>query len=94
VAITGAYTREGVRGTGIGTALLWHGFEWARSSGYRHCSVDFESANLSGSRFWLRHFEPVCHSLMRRVDGRLAWAHARRDEVDVVRAYEGWTWAG
>ena len=83
-----------MRGTGIGTALLRHGFEWARSSGYTHCSVDFESANLPGSRFWLRHFEPVCHSLMRRVDPRLAWANARRDEVDVMRAYEGRTWAG
>jgi GNAT superfamily N-acetyltransferase len=94
VAITGAFTRQGVRGTGIGTALLRQGFAWARSAGYEHCSVDFESANLSGSRFWLRHFEPVCHSLMRRVTPRLAWANARRDEVDVMRAYEGRTWAG
>jgi GNAT superfamily N-acetyltransferase len=94
VAITGAYTREAVRGTGIGTALLRHGFEWARSAGYRHCSVDFESANLPGSRFWLRHFEPVCHSLMRRVSPYVAWANARRDEVDLMRAYDGRTWAG
>ena len=94
VAITGAYTREDVRGTGIGTALLRHGLEWARAAGYRHCSVDFESANLLGSRFWLRHFEPVCHSLMRRVNPNLAWAHARRDEVDVERAYSGRTWVG
>ena len=94
VAITGAYTREEVRGTGIGTALLRQGFAWARAAGYRQCSVDFESANLSGSRFWLRHFEPVCHSLMRRVSPHLAWANARRDEGDVMRAYEGRAWAG
>ena len=89
VAITGAFTREDVRGTGIGTALLRHGFEWTRSAGYQHCSVDFESANLPGSRFWLRHFEPVCHSLMRRINPRQAWANARRDTVDVMRAYNG-----
>jgi GNAT superfamily N-acetyltransferase len=94
VAITGAFTREDVRDTGLGTALLRHGFEWARAAGYQHCSVDFESANLPGSRFWLRHFEPVCHSLMRRVNPCLAWAHARRDEVDVMRAYNGRTWVG
>jgi GNAT superfamily N-acetyltransferase len=95
VAITGAFTGEDVRGQGIGTALLRRGFEWARSEGYTHCSVDFESANLPGSRFWLGSgFVPVCRSLMRRVDQRLAWANARRDPVDVRRAYEGKTWIG
>ena len=95
VAITGAFTREDVRGRGIGMALLRRGFEWARSEGYTHCSVDFESANLPGSRFWLGSgFVPVCRSLMRRVDRRLAWANARRDPVDVLRAYEGKTWIG
>jgi GNAT superfamily N-acetyltransferase len=95
VAITGAYTQEAVRGRGVGTALLRRGFEWALSEGYTHCSVDFESANLSGYRFWLGSgFLPVCHSLMRRVDPRLAWANARRDPVDVSRAYEGQTWVG
>ena len=95
VAITGAYTREEIRGQGVGTALLQRGFEWARGAGYTHCSVDFESANLPGSRFWLGSgFVPVCRSLMRRVDKRLAWANARRDPVDVHRAYEGTTWIG
>jgi hypothetical protein len=56
--------------------------------------VDFESANLPGSAFWLRHFEPVAHSLMRRVDSRLAWAHAERDEADLQRSFEGHTWIG
>jgi GNAT superfamily N-acetyltransferase len=95
VAITGAFTRKDVRGRGIGTALLRRGFEWARSERYTHCSVDFESANLPGSRFWLGSgFTPVVHSLMRRIDQRLAWANARRDPVDVLRAYEGHTWVG
>jgi GNAT superfamily N-acetyltransferase len=100
VAITGAYTQEAVRGQGIGTALLRRGFEayeasGALSEGYAHCSVDFESANLPGCRFWLGSgFVPVCRSLMRRVDFRLAWANARRDAEDVRRAYEGQTWIG
>ena len=95
VAITGAYTRKEARCQGIGTALLQRAFDWARSSGYRHCSVDYESANLLGSRFWSSSgFTPVCHSLWRRIDHRLAWANARRDEVDLRRAYEGQTWVG
>jgi GNAT superfamily N-acetyltransferase len=95
VSITGAFTREEARGQGIGAALLQHAFNWARSAGYVHCSVDFESANIPGSRFWLGSgFQPVCHSLMRRIDGRLAWAHAGRDEEDVLRAYEGRIWTG
>jgi GNAT superfamily N-acetyltransferase len=94
VSITGAYTREDLRGTGIGTALLRIGLQWAASEGYTHCSVDFESANLPGSGFWLRHFSPVTHSLVRRVDPRLAWANAGRDEQDLRRAFEGHSWIG
>jgi hypothetical protein len=29
--------------------------------------VDFEAANVAASRFWLRHFSPVCYSLIRHV---------------------------
>jgi GNAT superfamily N-acetyltransferase len=94
VSITGAYTREDLRSLGIGTALLHSGLQWAGTAGYTHCSVDFESANLSGSTFWLQHFEPVTHSVMRRVDSRLAWANAQRDEIDLRRSFEGHAWIG
>jgi GNAT superfamily N-acetyltransferase len=94
VSITGAYTREDVRGTGVGTALLRQGLEWARSAGYCRCAVDFESANLPGSRFWLQHFQPVTYSLTRRVSPNLAWANERRRDLDVQRAYNGQTWTG
>jgi ribosomal protein S18 acetylase RimI-like enzyme len=94
VSITGAYTREDLRGVGIGTALLQTGLQWAGSSGYTQCSVDFESANLVGSAFWLRQFEPVTHSVVRRVDSRLAWANAQRDEIDLRRSFEGHAWIG
>jgi len=94
VAITGAFTRQDLRGAGIGTALLKTGLCWAHSVGYTRCSVDFESANLAGSAFWLRHFEAVTHSVVRRVDSRLAWANEQRKEADLWRSFEGHTWIG
>jgi GNAT superfamily N-acetyltransferase len=90
VACTGAYTLPEARGRGIGLALLAHGLAWAREQGYARCSVDFETANLPAMAFWLgRGFQPVCYSFQRRVDPRLAWAGADRDEADVLRAWAG-----
>ena len=91
VAVTGAYTRPQARGAGIATALLDRGLTWARDAGYQQCSVDFESANIPGASFWQGRagFGPVCHSLLRRVDERLAWAGPDRSQVDVRRAYQG-----
>jgi GNAT superfamily N-acetyltransferase len=68
VCITRAFTKPSARGQEIGSALLARAIEWARTAGYVRCAVDFESANVLGRRFWLRHFEPVCLSLMRVVD--------------------------
>jgi GNAT superfamily N-acetyltransferase len=82
-SITGAFTCESLRGTGVGTALLSRGLDWARSAGYERCAVDFEPQNLLATRFWLRHFQPVCYSLMRCVDERLAWAHGQRQPNDL-----------
>jgi GNAT superfamily N-acetyltransferase len=67
-SIVNAFTREEVRGGGIGTALLDRALAWARSEGYERCAVDFEAMNIPASRFWLRHFRPVCHSLARHVN--------------------------
>jgi len=72
ISITSAFTKESERNTGIGTALLNHSLDWARSAGYQRCAVDFEPQNISAARFWLRHFQPVCYSLIRRVDERVA----------------------
>ena len=82
-SITSAFTTESERNKGIGTALLNHSLDWARSVGYERCAVDFEPQNISATRFWLRHFQPVCYSLIRRVDERVAWAHEKRDDKDL-----------
>ena len=84
VAISWAFTEERVRRGGVGTALLNHSLTWAQSLGYENCSVDFESANILASRFWLgRGFQPVCYSMIRHVDERIAKAgQCRTSETD------------
>ncbi len=82
-SIVRAFAKEGVRNKGIGTALLNHSLDWARSVGYERCAVDFDPQNISGARLWLRHFQPVCYSLIRHVDERVAWAHEKRGDKDL-----------
>jgi GNAT superfamily N-acetyltransferase len=69
-SITGAFTRASGRGDGVATALLNPALEWARRAGYERCAVDFESANIEATRFWLRHFKPICYSMIRTIDER------------------------
>ena len=72
ISITTAFTREERRGQGIAGALLDHALTWAKSAGYQRCAVDFESANIPGSGFWLgQGFDPVCYCLRRRVPREL-----------------------
>jgi GNAT superfamily N-acetyltransferase len=70
ISVSGAYVAPFWRGRGIGTALLARLTAWATASGFARCSVDFESQNRVARRFWLRHFAPVCYSVLRRVDER------------------------
>jgi hypothetical protein len=51
----------------------------AVANGLKRCSVDFETANLEGKHFWLTHFQPVCRSVIRRIDENIAWANSRFD---------------
>ena len=75
VSITGAFVRPEVRGRGVAAALLADLLDWATTRGYARCAVDCESANAEGSGFWLQHFDPVCCSLLRRVDERAGYRH-------------------
>jgi GNAT superfamily N-acetyltransferase len=68
--VQGAYTKQDLRGQGIGAALLRECVEWARSQAYERLAVDFEGENVLGRRFWLKHFEPVAVSLVRHLDVR------------------------
>jgi GNAT superfamily N-acetyltransferase len=69
--ISMAFTEKGDRLQGVGIALLDEVLKWARGKGYTRCGVDFESSNISASRFWLSHFRPVCYTLFRNIDSRI-----------------------
>ena len=69
-----AYTDPKVRGTGIGRRILEEILERGKSKQKTGCAVDFESANVLGRAFWLRHFETVCYSAIRYVDPRVVRA--------------------
>ena len=69
-----AFTRESARNKGVAMAVLNRSLEWARSQGYARCAVDFETMNLTASRFWCKWFEPVCYSLIRGIDERVVSA--------------------
>jgi GNAT superfamily N-acetyltransferase len=71
-SVTGAFTRERARGGGIASELLNRSLAWARAKGYERCAVDFEPMNPLATRFWLRHFQPVCYAVVRHVDERVA----------------------
>lgn len=68
-SIVSAFTQHTARGRGIATALLNHCLDWARSTGYERCAVDFEPTNILATRFWMRHFQPVSYALIRHVPG-------------------------
>jgi len=70
-SIVSAYTSQSARRQGIASALLDRCLRWAQAQGYTRCSVDYETANHSASRFWGRLFSPVCYSLIRIIDDRL-----------------------
>lgn len=70
--ITGAYVLESERKAGIGTMLLGEIQKWLLQNGYTLCGVDFESINITGSRFWNKHFTPYTYSMVRRIDERIS----------------------
>ena len=78
-SVSSAYVRPKYRRQGVAVALFNAVINWAAANGFERCAVDYEVHNLHGSRFWERHFTPVSASLLRRIDERVAWAHAARD---------------
>ena len=75
MSLVGAFVEPETRSLGVGRALVNIALEWGRSAEYGVCVVDFESANIEGTRFWLgAGFRPVIYSLSRRLDDRIAWA--------------------
>ncbi len=66
--VLSAYARPEARGRGVGKALLSAAVEWARERGYERLFVEHETANLSASRFWGRHFSPYLYFSMRYVE--------------------------
>ena len=71
LACTGAYVLPDARNRGIGALLLEALVGWARDHGRERVALDFEAANIYGSRFWLDHFTPVCYSLIRHVNDHI-----------------------
>ena len=65
------YTRKEYRNSKIATEVLSKIIAVAASENASMCSVDFESHNIEGRHFWLRHFSPIVYSYMRKIDDRL-----------------------
>jgi GNAT superfamily N-acetyltransferase len=65
VFISGAYVRPAHRGRAAASSILDAALSHYGGEGLSFCAVDFEAFNPEATAFWLRHFAPVCYSLMR-----------------------------
>lgn len=83
-SIDAAYTVPGRRGDGVAAALLGAAARWARDRGAVRLGVDFESANVLGTRFWTRWFRPAVISYCRRLDPAAASPAASPDREDLA----------
>lgn len=68
--ITGAFVDENYRRKKIGLDLLNTVLNWLYRRDYKLCGVDFESINIIGRHFWIKHFTPYTYSLHRHIDDR------------------------
>lgn len=66
-----AYTKKEYRKTGIASLLLGELLKAAKNEGCTFSSVDFETQNIEGRYFWLRHFDPLVYSMIRKIDDRI-----------------------
>ena len=65
IKINGAFIQAAYRGQGANSAMLDAALCHHAGLGKTCCAVDFEAFNPDAMAFWLRHFQPVCLSLMR-----------------------------
>ena len=65
IFISGAYVRESHRRRGVAAAILDAALRDYNDRRLTCCAVDFEAFNPEAAGFWMRHFTPVCYSLMR-----------------------------
>ena len=73
VTIGTAAVSASARGSGVGTAILSRGLDWAREQEYDHCTVGWTGPNPLSHRFWLgRGFRPIHYTLTRQLDERIA----------------------
>jgi GNAT superfamily N-acetyltransferase len=66
--ICGAFCLPEHRGNGVFQNLLNFVMSTLKKEGYTCLGTDFESFNPSGSGFWLKHFTPYTHGVVRRID--------------------------
>ncbi len=69
--VTGAFTAPAARGMGAASQLLQVIVEWLRDRGQERLTVDYESFNNYGSRFWRKHFTEFLLSPVRVIDDRI-----------------------
>lgn len=71
IAVNGAFVKPEYRRNGIAKSLLSTVMDWAAKEGFMRCSVDFEAANIEACYFWLNYFQPVCRSMVRKLDKQI-----------------------
>ncbi|MHB8070877.1 MAG: GNAT family N-acetyltransferase [Candidatus Cryosericum sp.] len=73
--ICGAYLMPEYRGNGTYDNLLRFLMNCLNTEGYTRLGVDFESFNPTAWGFWLKHFAPYTHSVVRRIDEGATYDH-------------------
>jgi GNAT superfamily N-acetyltransferase len=66
--IKSAFIDPNYRSKGIGSSLLNESIIWAKRKGFDRISVEHETANYYGGKFWAKHFTRYLNFSMRYVD--------------------------